>query len=292
MRTFDDFEKGLLRQLKIYYENGILQNWISLLDGFLENKEIKLNRNQNTVTIGFDYNIYGLNNQQARNLIDDVNEITIVIVKTIFLLQYLEKNGYVFLFNESGNNLNGHSRISSNNPPISHQIPDADVCKLIIEYFSKTIVISQAIVDLVNDNFISKEEQRHNETIRVSSENLVEARRGLGISEDNLAEAKKGIKISRFAVGVAIVIGAASIVMSTTSIWQTNQTSEKPIVLDSMQYERLIIRFNSLLDNQALLNQTVDSIKNKPNIDLTSIHLRLDNIKKEIKKLNTIKPSR
>jgi hypothetical protein len=179
MRTFDDFEKNILRKLKEYYEGGILQNHISLLDDEFDYKEIVIDKTNNIVTIGFDYDRYMPNgNNGAYNLIDEVNHISRVLIKTIFLLKYLEDNGYVFMFNESkqSDSPNIHSRITSSKKTIRHEIADKNVCNIIINYFTKTILISQAIIDLVNDNFISKEEIRHNENIKLSIDNLNEAK--------------------------------------------------------------------------------------------------------------------
>jgi hypothetical protein len=326
MRAFDDFEKGILRKLKLYYESGILQNYISLLDDQFENKEIVINKTHNIVTIGFDYDKYMPSSSNgAHTISDEVNNISIILIRTIFLLKYLEENGYVFLFHESKQSTspNKHSRITSSKIPISHEIADKNVCEIIINYFTKTILISQAILELVNDNFISKEEIRHNENIKISNDNLYEAKisvklaeksiesakeglylsqrsikiseenlsevqRSIKISEDNLVEAKKDVNTSRFGVAIAIIVGISSLILSTIGIVHSNKISNKPLTIDSLQYSDIKRRIDLLINQQMKINSQIDSLTFK----LDPINMKLDNISDKFNRINSIKPNR
>lgn len=270
MRTFDQFEESLIRNLKIYYDGGILQNFFSLIDNYLVDKSIIFNKPENKVFIGFDIEkFFPESYDQDNNLIDEANKISLVLVKTIFLLNYLESNGYILMFSEGKpeDKIPPFSRITSLKKPITQEIYDPKICELILEYYSKSIVISQAIIELVDDNFISKEEIRHNENIRVANENLQEAKiavqqseRAISIATTDLGESKKSVTLSRNSIWVAIGLGILSLGLSTYSIWESNQTKTQKVEIDSTQYKSAEKMMNSVIDNQKATKNKLDTI--------------------------------
>lgn len=281
MRTFNPVEQEVIKKLKYYYDNGIYQNLLSLLDNDLENKEIVRDLTTNSVSINFDTTVYyPENDDEAYNFINEVTVISRVLIQTIFLLQYLESTGYIFMYDE-GSSINSHSRISDGHTKIKYDIGDKTVCKLINEYFSKTIVISQDIVDLVNDNFISKEEIRHIENLRVANENLAEAKAAvlqsqisnnqaqqglklaadsIKIATDDLAESKKSVGLSRIGIWTAIITGGLSLIISTFSIVVSYQTSNQPTKIDSNQFQKAEKMMNSVIDNQKATKNKLDTM--------------------------------
>lgn len=272
MRTFDTFEQQLIQKLKDLYVRGTLPNMIFLIDDCFQNMGLDFNKPKNIVHILYDSDFYPVNETSSENIITESTKISRVLMKTIFLLEYLESQGYIFMFTEGmqTKKIEQYSKISNEIPPIKQQINDPKICKLILEFYPKSILISQSIVDLVNDNFKSKEEIRHVENLRVANENLEEAKiavvkaeNSVNIASQSLLESKKGVKLSRCSIWVALGIGILSLCISSYSIYQTSKTRTQKVEIDSIQFLKIEKMINTVTDEEKVISKKTDSIVQK-----------------------------
>lgn len=250
MRDFDDFEKTVIRKIKHLKENGIIVNFSSLLDDYLENRGVKMDRANKLAWVQYDTTMCCTYDQQTKGWSPDQRfnaiDITItidVIIRLIFLLNYLEKEGYVFTYNFArvNDNIISHNRIASNVEPVALEISDANIAELLINYFHKNIFASQTIVDLVNDNFKSKEEIRHEENIRIAN--------------DSIIESKRSVKLAKNAIWVAIATALVGIIISVYQIISPPDPNQQ-MLNDDKNTTRLEGQILKVINNTDQLNQS------------------------------------
>lgn len=263
MREFDDFEKEIIRKLKNFKERGVNLNFLSILDDFFTDRGIEINNKTNEAWICFNTTKF-CNYEKSINawipktdLIYETVPTTEVIIKVIFLLNYLDKNGIIFLFDfaKSDKDVHSYPEFKTKQTPTKLEISDKKVTKLLIGYFYKEIVISQSIITLVNNKFLTVEELQH-------AENISYANRSLEAAENSLIEARRSITTANRAIIYSIILGLIGLCISTYSIILTQRQLEQPIEIKIEQFNKQknsIDKTNELKKNSCQL----DSINNE-----------------------------
>jgi hypothetical protein len=147
MRTFSQFEKKIIRKIKINKEHGQHIRFTELMDDYLVDKGFRIDSAGNKSYILFNAKSFcAYDNAQnmwiptnGNILAKMFNEINEVIIETIFLLEYLEKNGYIFFYKQANSTNNDYSKIPPNNPVSLLIISDQNITKILIDNFHKSI---------------------------------------------------------------------------------------------------------------------------------------------------------
>lgn len=152
LKTFDNVEKDLVRRLVKKKESNQPILLGNVLDTIFPDQYIKIDKNQVKVEIMYE------NNSQTSQVVTDQGLLATIIL----LMSYLEKNGYICLFDCT----NIQSPISTigqgahNKCTIPYSFPDKNVSDWLLNNCNKQIVVGYDLVELVNDKFISKDELR------------------------------------------------------------------------------------------------------------------------------------
>lgn len=260
MRTFSDFEKTLLRKIKFNKERGLHIGFTALMDDYLQDKGLRIDPPNNQSYILFNARRFCTYDPQlnawmptdGNQLADMSNEINEVIIGTIFLLDYLKKNGYIFLYQRANSDYNDYSRIPQGDPVSPMVISDQNITRILSDNFHKSIYASQIIIDLVNNEFKTSEDIQHEQNIGVATE-------GLRVANNSIIVAY-----------VAIVIGVITSIISIVVSWPDN----KPLEINKSQFESLK---ESGQVNEQVIKEILDIQKNEV--------ILLDTINTNIKKL-------
>jgi hypothetical protein len=246
MREFDDFEKKTIRKLKSFKEKGVNLNFLSLLDDFLNDKGVEITRSTKEGWIYFDVNKFAYYDSSINTwipkveLTQEVASTTEIIIKTIFLLDYLEKNGLVFLYDlvQKDKDVESFPEIKISPHPLRLVISEKKVVELLIIFFHKEVVISQSIITLVNNDFLTKEEIQHSETIEYANRSLLTG--------------EKSIKVANRAINISIALGLISVLLSLYSIVLNKQEIdqlEKSIEnIDSKSKDKISVPLDSIAE--------------------------------------------
>lgn len=275
MREFDDFEKRIIRKLKGFKERGVNLNFLSILADFFTDRGIEVNKKTDEAWICFDTRKLCTYDQSINAWIPKVDLVyetaptTEVIIKVIFLLNYLDKNGIVFLFDFARSDKDVVSFPEFNTKPVPTKliVSDKKVVELLISYFHKEIVISQSIITLVNNNFLTTEEIQHAENV--------------GYANRSLKAAEKSIKSANRAIKYSIILGVVGLVISIYSIVLTQRQIEQPIEIKKEQLENLKSTLKPIDETKVLekISNQIDSLNN----GLKVIHKTTEQISDRIK---------
>jgi len=162
------------------------------------------------------------------------NSILTELIESIFLLKYLEKENLIFIHsnyqppNPSGNFLTKPNGINENNlsqykiTSISTTIFD-DIDKYKQSYFS----CSTELIKHKENNFVTDDEIRHKEDIKIAKKSLEESKKGV-------KQAEKSVKQSRNAIIVSIVLGLLSIIVT---FYLSNEQAKMETKINNEQFE-------------------------------------------------------
>jgi hypothetical protein len=220
MREFDSFEKQIIRKLKDHKEAELSINFLLLLETLLVDRGIEIKKSTKDAWIYFDASRFAYYDNAVdawilkASLLPEVAQTIEHIIKLIFLLDYLETKGLVFLYEFSQNERDTESfpKIEEPFTPLRMPISEKKVVEMLLSFFQKEIVVSQSITTLVTNNFLTRREVQHMETIEYANRSL---RTG-----------ERSINMANRATGVSIVLGAASVLLSLYSIKQTEFTQK------------------------------------------------------------------
>lgn len=152
LKTFDNVEKDLVRRLVKEKESGQPILLGNVLDAIFPNQYIKIDKKQAKVEIMYE------NNSQTSQVVGDQG----LLAKIILLMSYLEKNGYICLFDctNISSSICTIGQGVSDKCTISYSFPDKNVADWLLNNCDKQIIVGYDLVDLVKDDFISKDELR------------------------------------------------------------------------------------------------------------------------------------
>ncbi|MHC1733829.1 MAG: hypothetical protein AB9888_17595 [Bacteroidales bacterium] len=231
MRQINDFEKDILKRIVNYYNRGIVPNLASVIDPYLANKDIHLDFVANTAEIRADIQYY---NQGT--LIDEVRSLTLRIVTAVTLLKYLQDNGFLTIFNEATQQQNQerYGQLIQGQNFVTATIPDTNVKNLLLDYSLKSILVSQALIDFVANDFRTKEQ--------------VESDRDNSINKRNLS-------IAVIALVASTIIGIGGLLYSRQEdkYGRLQVEQEQKVKLNKVQYDNLK---NQIDSTNLILKQT------------------------------------
>lgn len=254
MRTLSIEEKSFVSELvritKISH-NVFLAN---VVDRELNNTDVYLDYANNEMKYRFDQNLY---NQNPNQFTDFAREFSWKMMRYINLLRDLEKEGMLFLFQESPNvNNSRFGRLANGNSYITSSINDQEAITSFLDYSKKTILINQSLIDFEENDFKTESDLKHIESIKYSKKNLKLADkslksslRSLNLASKSLVSGNRSLKYSRNTLIVTILI---FIIGTAINVIISNR-EQKPISLNENQFNLLN---NSLLKTQQKLNST------------------------------------
>lgn len=151
-KTFDETEKDTIKRLVSEKKVGNPILLGNVLDSLFPNQYIKIDKTKSTVEI-----MYANTNQTSKVAKDQE-----ILASIILLMSYLEKNGYICLF-DCANIQSTTSTIgqgAQNVCTIPYSFPDKNVSSWLLMNCDKQIIVGCDLVDLVTNKFICKEELR------------------------------------------------------------------------------------------------------------------------------------
>lgn len=159
MKPFNDFEKGVINYLVKNKDGQLLVG--NLLDFILKDECLKIDVGTSSIDVHFVLNKeYDIDTQR-------VDMLQRKLIMTIHLLKYLDENRYITLF-DCANFMQSSVIIgqgAQNVTYIPYEFPDKEVAKLILSYYSKQIIVSEELIDLVLHKYIPQEERHFRDTL-------------------------------------------------------------------------------------------------------------------------------
>jgi hypothetical protein len=200
MISISDKEKQFLQSILSASKVSEDVQFNQLVEGYLPNMDVFLDFKAGSVEFRFDQQAYASTSQLAQV----AKETSWTFLKFIRLLTYLEKSNYLYLYKEPLIQPNAYyGQLPNKKSHVSFAIYDPEVKNLLLEYSYRSIVVGQALVDFVNNDFKTDHQIRQLETTRlseqslkISNESFLETKKGLGLSIESLEESRKGLKIS------------------------------------------------------------------------------------------------
>lgn len=173
MRQINNFEREILRRILAYNNKGIIPTVASVIDPQLNNKDIYMDFVGNIAEIRADIHFYNLG-----TLVDEVRGLTLEIVTTVNLLKDLQANGYVTLFLEAPLPPNArYGQLIDGNNYVTSRINDPTVTSFLLDYSFKSILVGQALIGFVNNDFRTDEKvQADNGAIQSAKDSAINKR--------------------------------------------------------------------------------------------------------------------
>ena len=264
MITLSELEKDFLKRIVDLSERTYDMFLGNLLDKDLLNIDVFLDRQKNIAEFRFDQQCFPANT----DFVYKVREMSWTFMKLVKLLKYLEKENYLYLYQESEpENTSRFGQLIMENSFVSYQIYDPDIKKLLIDYSHRTIVVGQSLIDYVKNDFKTQEQLRHEQNVAIAEQNLNIANASLDKAEIGITQSKKSIGRATIAIIISIILGLISI---GSSFYLANQQTKSETRINKQQFNSLnqgIISIDSILKNSAIPDtinaKIVNEIKNK-----------------------------
>ena len=207
--------------------------------------------------------LYFYRNENKFNC-NEVDDFFYRLVEFVVLIQILKDNGLIYLFEDDRELLTFPNLDNNNNKlfyekcaqnglvPIKNKL-DGNVAKLLLKCINSSVYVSQSLIDLVKNDFLSVEEKNLEEAkvqTKFAIDNLEEAKKQTKFSIQSLEEAKKQTKEAdnTFWASLATLI-VAMITMVVTII-----LSKCSVTLDENQNlfkQSINVRDSMLMKNQS-----------------------------------------
>jgi len=290
MREFDIFEKSVITQLRNFQERGVKLNFLSIVDFFFKDRAIEIDRTSEKAWIQFDTRTYATYDKKnnawfpTKKAIDAVNPAIDTIVRLIFLLNYLQKNGLIFMYGlgNDPNSVTAFPILNSPPEPVRLEISDSNVVELLIKFFNQEIFTSHSLIELVKNDFRLKSDIQHEQSITIANQGLSTSRRS--------------INITWIAIVVSTLIGLASLGITIIFNNKTLKLSSQPTKIESPELKNILEADHSILNEIKRLSSSQilqDSLTLKRdsliklNIEiLNDIKRQTNSINKQIKDAN------
>lgn len=180
MRQLSQFEQELILRMQA----GDGNNLPNLIDPFLRDIRVRCNRELNQVELLAQTTQAMPDDQETQQVLDTIDNTSQVIISAVNLINLLDKEGYIILYttaNQIDNEMT-YGQGAVNMPSVSYDFPDERVKELLIKYSTQEIVFTPEATEYVTSNFITRDEQRHRESISLSTKSLKYARNGIIIA--------------------------------------------------------------------------------------------------------------
>ncbi|SMG53055.1 hypothetical protein [Arenibacter troitsensis] len=283
MRTLSTEEKSFVKELvKI---SGISHNVFlaNVVDRELNNTDVYLDYFNKQVEYRFDQNLY---NQNQNLFTDFAREFSWRMMLYINLLRDLEKEGMLFMFQESPNvNNSRFGRLINGNRYISSRINDQEAISSLLKYSKKTILINQSLIDFEKNDFKTEVDLKHIESIEYSKKNLKLADESLkssltslDLASKSLESGNKSLRYSRYTLIATILI----FVIGTAINIFISSKKQEPFTLNEKQFN---LFNNSLLKSGEELNSTkrnLQSVQSQTDSIIRYTRAETENIENQI----------
>lgn len=111
---------------------------------------------------------------EATNIIQRIEEISLIILETVNLIKLLEKENYILTLQRAPNeNEFKFGGCIGNVPQISYPFADENISKLLIEYLQKEIYVTEEFRRFCLYGFIARDEQRFRKQFRITITALI-----------------------------------------------------------------------------------------------------------------------
>lgn len=251
MRQINNFEKEVLKGIILYHNRGIVPNLASVIDPYLQNKDIYLDFAAKSAEIRADMQFY---NQGT--LIEEVRRLTLQIVTFVTLLKYLQDNGYLTIFQEATQlqNQQRFGQLIQSHTFVTATIADKNVTTLLLDYSLKSILVSQSLIDFVANNF------RTEEKVRSDRDNLIN---------------KRNLNIAAIALMASTIIGVCGLFYSRLEVkyGRLQVEQEQNVRLNTNQIDNLVNRLDSTNHRLKLINTKLEELKSSNNSEQKKPHL-------------------
>jgi hypothetical protein len=261
MRKFNDFEKEIIK--KIGKEYNHIANF---LDEYLKLSRIRVYRIEDKAELLFEVeNKLNLTEEESVRLIDQLHDLTYIIVSTVNLLKYLEQQDLITLYRSASviDEIFTFGQGATNKDIVSYEIPDKTIVDYLIRYVEYTIIPTNDLVAFVEAGFKTLQDIQKEEEIEQNNKNfeinLVNAK----ATEANVDLAKENLKVSRsnsYAAWTAAIISL--IALSITIYFGLTGT---------FKFENS--QFKKLLDGSEKINFSIDSLNNTLQNDTINNHV-------------------
>lgn len=166
MRNFSDFEKSIIEYILYGGQNTTVYLIGNAYAYYLEPRRAQYCKG-NIVFYREDEELAIMSG------VDDLFEIGKGVVQITGLVQYLIDNHYLYPYDT--NSVNSLDTIGytgkSGETPIQHPL-NAEITAMINRFINQPVIISQDLIELEKRGFVSAEEQRHKESMRVTRKSL------------------------------------------------------------------------------------------------------------------------
>ena len=114
--------------------------------------------------------------QESYNIIQRIEEISLLILETVNLINLLEKDNYILTLQRSPHNDTfKFGGCVGNVAKVSHHFADAKISQLLIEYLQKEIYATEEFRQFCRHGFIARDEQRFRKQFCITTTALVVA---------------------------------------------------------------------------------------------------------------------
>lgn len=150
----------------------------NIIDEYLSGVLISLDKREKKAKIEFPVRKLNFSDSETSAIIARINEISELILVTVNLIIMLEKDGYILTYSKASKE-NDQSRfgqgIGNSEHYITYDLPDRKINDLMVEYFSKDILVTSEFARFCNNGFIARDEQRFKKQIGIAYTALVVA---------------------------------------------------------------------------------------------------------------------
>ena len=220
MRLLSKEEQELCR--RILQGDGRNNYLANILDSYLFGAKITINKEKQTVCIRYkmfakDYDSFPLFERDA--------EIRRLILETVTLIKLLQQEGYIMLFmnaSEEPNSSIGAGPdilISADEEAqtieITSEIKDASVIKLLAEYSSKEIYVTEEFRAFCENDYIPRSDVQFNKNLNLTRQSFELSKQSFELSKQSLDKAR----ISNHIAMATLAITFLSFLVSIAASW-------------------------------------------------------------------------
>ena len=223
MRLLSKLEQELCR--RILQGDGRNNYLANIIDSYLPDAKITTNKEKQTVCIRYkmfaqDYECFPLFERDA--------EIRRLILEIVTLIKLLEQEGYIMLFMNASEEPNssigaGPDELISvggeeQTIEIKSEIKDAFVIKLLAEYSSKAIYVTEEFRVFCANGCIPRSDVQFNKNLELTNQSLELSRQSLELTNQSFELSKQSLGKARISNRIAIATLIITFLFSLVSI--------------------------------------------------------------------------
>ncbi len=266
MRTFNKIEKEIIGR--------ILDNQIFLanfIDPYLKGLRIEVrNPNQKrTPLVKFLFEMQGEvpTDNESKYIINRLGEISNLVITVTKLIQYLENNELITVYQGGGfDRIIRFGQGVVNLKSIKYSFPDKTISDIFVRYSMLNIAPVSELEEFIRNGYKTKDDiRKENETLFFKDQKLTLDRQR-DIDKNNIENTNRNIKIaakqastSRLQLYVSIALATFALVSLFYNIFSSNKLDET--------------QFNNLLEKYDNVTSVIDTLGNTINKDTINAHV-------------------